>query len=108
MTVAVMIAPVEFVQHQMSQNLAKPSFVSGLLGGPDGNVSEDVMNRIERTSTALYGGGSDTTVAVLSVFFKAMIMFPEVQRKAQEVSPFFFFSFFLFKKTSPPFAYLGL
>ncbi|OGE50393.1 hypothetical protein PENARI_c017G11987 [Penicillium arizonense] len=31
----------------------------------------------------MYGGGSDTTVAILEGFFLAMMVFPDVQRKAQ-------------------------
>jgi cytochrome P450 len=32
----------------------------------------------------LYSGGADTTVSSLMTFFLAMILFPEVQKKAQE------------------------
>ncbi|KAJ5148560.1 hypothetical protein N7448_000138 [Penicillium atrosanguineum] len=53
------------------------SFVSTLL--QQGEEEEIV----KWSAVALYGGGSDTTVGVLEGFFLAMLLFPDVQHKAQ-------------------------
>lgn len=72
----------------MANHMAKPSFVAGLLGSPDHSIPPGELDKIKLAASSLYGGGSDTTVAVLTVFFLAMTLSPEVQRKAHEVSDF--------------------
>ncbi|KAI5121810.1 hypothetical protein M0805_009802 [Coniferiporia weirii] len=58
-----------------------PSYVSELIGkyGCEGE-----METIIRDSAALaYGAGSDTSVSTLSAFILAMVLYPEVRKKAQ-------------------------
>jgi hypothetical protein len=89
-------APVEFVQQQIARGTAKPSYISSLLGDPDidREISPEDLNFIKHSALSLYGGGADTTPAALRYFFLAMTLFPEVQRKAREVSnllkPFYY------------------
>jgi cytochrome P450 len=41
------------------------------------------LNIIKDTTGTLYLGGTDTTVAAVIAFFLAMLVYPDVQRKAQ-------------------------
>jgi cytochrome P450 len=41
------------------------------------------INIIKDSTATLYLGGSDTTVAAVISFFLAMLVYPDVQRKAQ-------------------------
>ncbi|KAJ5761024.1 hypothetical protein N7520_008180 [Penicillium odoratum] len=70
--------PFKFTKYKMSQESHETSFVSELLSqGEDEDITK-------WAAAALYGGGADTTVSALEGFFLAMILFPEIQRKAQE------------------------
>ncbi|KAJ5523652.1 hypothetical protein N7494_010302 [Penicillium frequentans] len=69
--------PVKFTKFQMNRDEDRQSFVSTLL--KQGEEEEIV----KWAAVAMYGGGSDTIVAVLEVFFLAMTMFPDVQCEAQ-------------------------
>jgi cytochrome P450 len=42
------------------------------------------MEAIKDSTATLYLGGSETTVAAVESFFLAMLVYPDVQRKAQE------------------------
>ncbi|KIP07997.1 hypothetical protein PHLGIDRAFT_70194 [Phlebiopsis gigantea 11061_1 CR5-6] len=46
--------------------------------------NEDLEGTIVNTVGTAYAGGVDTTVATLSIFVMAMLLYPEVQKKAQE------------------------
>ena len=46
--------------------------------------SSEKEDDVKYTAASIYAAGSDTTVSSLASFFLAMIMFPEVQRTAQE------------------------
>ncbi|KAJ5160072.1 uncharacterized protein N7482_007076 [Penicillium canariense] len=70
--------PVAFTKLQMSRGKDRQSFVSTLLKQGD---DEEI---VKWAAVALYGGGSDTTVAILEGFFLAMMLFPDVQRTAQK------------------------
>ncbi|KAJ7747825.1 cytochrome P450 [Mycena metata] len=59
------------------------SFVSRLLENEE-KLSEEDIHDVKYTASSLYGGGADTTAASLYAFFLAMVLFPDVQRKAQE------------------------
>ncbi|KKA21750.1 Cytochrome P450 oxidoreductase OrdA-like protein [Rasamsonia emersonii CBS 393.64] len=74
--------PYAFVKQQMKQGINEPSYVSQLL--EQGNLDEEEEFVIKWSSASLYGGAADTTVSSLSCFFLAMMLHPEVQRKAQE------------------------
>ncbi|CAL5872702.1 uncharacterized protein PFLUO_LOCUS6969 [Penicillium psychrofluorescens] len=69
--------PVAFTKFQMNRGEDRQSIVSRLLKqGEDEEI-------VKWSALAMYGGGSDTTVGVLEGFFLAMVLFPDVQRKAQ-------------------------
>lgn len=72
--------PYQFVKQQMRANKHKTSFLSQAIEdlGPD-------MEPINKWSAAaMYLGGADTTVSSIMTFFLAMMLYPDVQRKAQE------------------------
>ncbi|THG92741.1 hypothetical protein EW026_g8263 [Hermanssonia centrifuga] len=79
--------PHEFVKRQMvrSSNMREasyePSFTSqhlcGLLSLPE-------EHSLKHAANALYGGGTDTVAATLSSFFLAMVLYPDVQKRAQQ------------------------
>lgn len=74
--------PYEFVKHQMREKKHQTSFLSQAIE----NIGSDAeMERIHKWSaSSMYLGGADTTVSSLMTFFLAMIMFPEVQKKARD------------------------
>lgn len=82
--------PYSFVQRQMSMGKYRKSYVSNLLAQnmventDDPKLAADNEDAIKWTAVSLYAAGSDSTVAILSSFFLAMIIFPDAQRKAQE------------------------
>ncbi|KAI0849538.1 O-methylsterigmatocystin oxidoreductase [Daldinia vernicosa] len=81
--------PFAFVQRQIAIGSHRPSFVANLVQqAKDGDVGGANLDRdkddIKWTAAMLYNGGLDTTVALLSGFFLALVMFPQVQCKAQE------------------------
>lgn len=76
-----MNVPVDFVEQQMAQNIAKPSYVERLLSV---NPNAEDAKHTRESAAALYAGGADSTAAGLSFFFLAMTAFPKVQMKARE------------------------
>lgn len=79
--------PYLFVQKKMSKGTHEQSFVSSLLR-EDGIFDSDTKNDyseddIKKTALVMYGGGADTTASALHSFILAMILFPDVQKKAQ-------------------------
>ncbi|KAF8625149.1 hypothetical protein AX17_006927 [Amanita inopinata Kibby_2008] len=75
--------PYAFTKEQMSAGKAPPSFVSTLLEHEDLLTPEEIRD-IKYTASSLYGGGADTTVSVEYAFFLAMVLNPDVQKKAQD------------------------
>lgn len=82
--------PFSFVRRQMSMGGYRKSYVSNLLAQSIAENNNDPVSAaddevaIKWTAISLYAAGSDSTVAILSSFFPAMVMFPDAQRKAQE------------------------
>ncbi|KLO17671.1 cytochrome P450 [Schizopora paradoxa] len=75
-------APFGVAKSLMLKGLPAPSFVSELL--EEMKDPKDEEEAIVRDCAALaYGAGSDTSVSTLSAFMLAMVLFPEVQKKAQ-------------------------
>ncbi|PBK93436.1 cytochrome P450 [Armillaria gallica] len=72
--------PYEYVKQQMSTGEARISFTSKQL---DACTSAEEEVNIKWLTASLYSSGVDTTAASIYAFFKAMILFPEVQAKAQ-------------------------
>lgn len=82
--------PYSFVQRQMSRGKNRKSYVSNLLAQSvaehkdDPKLAADDEDAIKWTAVSLYAAGSDSTIAILTSFFLAMILYPDAQRKAQE------------------------
>lgn len=82
--------PYSFVCRQMSTGRYRRSYVSNLLAqsiaenNHDTKLAADDEEAIKWTAVSLYAAGSDSTVAILSSFFLAMLIFPDAQKKAQE------------------------
>ncbi|RDA92724.1 hypothetical protein CP533_1427 [Ophiocordyceps camponoti-saundersi (nom. inval.)] len=82
--------PYSLVRRQMATGVYPASYTSDLVDqyskdtaeGP--RLSLDDEHTIKWTAGLLYGAGSETTASSLSGFILAMVLFPKVQRKAQE------------------------
>jgi cytochrome P450 len=83
-------APYNFVKQRMAEGTHTPSFVSSLVeqcgGGPDGRTPLDQgeEDAIKLAAAILYAGGADTTVSIISCMVMAMVLYPEVQQRAQK------------------------
>jgi len=73
--------PHQFVKDQVAAGTAVPSFTSELLDGEE--VTPEAEYNIKWSAASLYSGGADTTVSSMGSLYLAMMMYPEVQRKAQ-------------------------
>ncbi|KAI0356908.1 cytochrome P450 [Trametes cingulata] len=78
---AMIDTPFSMVKRQVDSGTAPRSFVSDLLNEPPEERSSD--EDIKWVAAGLYAGQSDTTVAALSTFLLCMMLFPQVQKKAQ-------------------------
>lgn len=82
--------PYSFVKRQMAHKAHRPSYVSGLVEkynittGDNASSNLDNEETIKITAANLYIGASDTTVAAITSVILALVMFPEVQQRAQE------------------------
>ncbi|KAF8134338.1 cytochrome P450 [Boletus edulis] len=74
------LRPHLYVVEHMAAGTATPSFASKLLGGGVSPEEEDV---IMWACAVIYLGASDTVISAVHAFFLAMVVFPEVQAKAQ-------------------------
>ncbi|KAL9563002.1 hypothetical protein ACKAV7_012744 [Fusarium commune] len=74
--------PYSFVKHQHASGKQDNSFVSRLL--EVGDSTEEAKFTTKWSALSLYAAGADTTVSSISLFFLAMILYPDVQKKAQE------------------------
>jgi cytochrome P450 len=75
--------PYQYVKQQMAAGTAEPSFTSHLLEDSPTITSTEREHEIKWSAASLYSGGADTTVAAIHAFFLAMILNPDVMRKAQ-------------------------
>ncbi|KAG5716246.1 O-methylsterigmatocystin oxidoreductase [Termitomyces sp. T112] len=73
--------PYNFVKHSMATGIAPVSFTSSLLEGKNVDLQEETD--IKWSAASLYSGGADTTVSAIYSFFLAMVLNPEVMKKAQ-------------------------
>ncbi|KAL2813599.1 cytochrome P450 [Aspergillus granulosus] len=80
--------PYRFVQRQMAAGTNQPSYVSKLVdelkAENNGTLPPEDERAIMWTAASLYGAAADTTVISLTTWTLAMLLFPDVQRKAQE------------------------
>ncbi|CAA7270108.1 unnamed protein product [Cyclocybe aegerita] len=76
--------PHEWVKSQMAAGTAEPSFTSRLLEARDPQVSEVEHDEVVLfTGGAIYAAGADTTVAAVKAFYFLMMLYPEIQKRAQ-------------------------
>ncbi|KAG6811137.1 hypothetical protein H0H92_008833 [Tricholoma furcatifolium] len=74
--------PWNYTKKEMAAGTARPSFVTEILEDEKSMSPEDIEN-VKLAASSMYGGGADTTVSAEYAFFLAMVLFPEVQKKAQ-------------------------
>ncbi|KAK7046325.1 O-methylsterigmatocystin oxidoreductase [Favolaschia claudopus] len=74
--------PYNFVLKEMNNNTALPSFTSNALRS--GDMTAEEKYALKFIAAALYGGGLDTLTGASTVFILAMVLFPDVQLKAQQ------------------------
>ncbi|KAG6127524.1 hypothetical protein E4U38_006219 [Claviceps purpurea] len=85
-----MNVPYNFVRQQMSSGSFTPSFVSRNLETSGGKVGEKrVLGEkeeiaLKNIAAALFVGGAHTVVSSLKSMLLALILYPEVQRRAQQ------------------------
>ncbi|KAH8108808.1 cytochrome P450 [Phellopilus nigrolimitatus] len=72
------------VINSMKEGAALPSFTSNLLESRLDSMNDAESDLLKWTAGGIYAAGSDTTISVLSSFFLAMLLHPDVQRKAHE------------------------
>ncbi|KAJ7634335.1 cytochrome P450 [Roridomyces roridus] len=73
--------PLEWVKEQIATGTAQPSILYHLLEGK--KLTEEEEFEAKWLVGSLYAGGAHTTLATISAFFKAMVLYPEVMAKAQ-------------------------
>ncbi|KAG5938821.1 hypothetical protein E4U53_007933 [Claviceps sorghi] len=82
--------PYDFVKQQISRGTFRPSYVAHYLRQDGGKAGERrVLNQededvIKKSAAILFGGGSDTTVSSLSSLLLALVLYPDVLRRAQK------------------------
>ncbi|KAF9228300.1 cytochrome P450 [Gyrodon lividus] len=77
--------PFSMVLSEMAAGTAAPSFVSTLLNELPSEEMPDSpsASMIRDTAGVMYGAATDTTRASVAIFFIAMVLYPEVQTRAQ-------------------------
>jgi len=81
-TIAMVEVPYKYTKDQMAKGNAPPSFVSTALEDEEHMTQEEIRD-LKYTASSMYGGGADTTVSAEYAFFLAMVLNPDVQKKAQ-------------------------
>ncbi|THH18493.1 hypothetical protein EW146_g2521 [Bondarzewia mesenterica] len=78
--------PWDAVKSNLDSGTARPCFATTIMEQfPEDDAKRSQEEAIARGAAALaYKGGADTTIAATQVFFIAMCMFPDVQKRAQE------------------------
>ncbi|KAK0458177.1 cytochrome P450 [Desarmillaria tabescens] len=79
--------PFEFVLNQVNSGTAMPSLLSNALeeNGLENSMSNATyLNRLKDAGAEVYGAGTDTNASIISSFYLAMVLYPDVQRRAQE------------------------
>ncbi|KAH9019123.1 cytochrome P450 [Lactarius pseudohatsudake] len=71
------------VKSELAAGTATTSVAAKLISKLDENSTEDDIWVARAVPASMYLGGADTTVSALQTFTLAMILYPEVQRKAQ-------------------------
>ncbi|KIY74106.1 cytochrome P450 [Cylindrobasidium torrendii FP15055 ss-10] len=78
----------DYVQAEMAKGNVEASFVSTQLSAISPDVPSEeksiIINNIKQTAAQLYTAGTETTSATIVTFLLAMIIHPEIQKRAQE------------------------
>jgi cytochrome P450 len=80
---AVADRPYAFVERQLRQGSAEPSYLSKLIESDKAPLTAEAEEVARWSAFALYTGGADTTVSSMGCFVLAMALYPEAQKKAQ-------------------------
>ncbi|KAJ7060803.1 cytochrome P450 [Mycena amicta] len=75
--------PYNAVKSQMESGTASPSLVSHLLSNRTEVDGLDYDELVKWSAGTMYGSGVDTTTVTIETFILAMLLHPEVQKKAQ-------------------------
>ncbi|KAF8626581.1 hypothetical protein AX15_004794 [Amanita polypyramis BW_CC] len=74
--------PYQLVKNQIELGTTVPSMLSNLLQDKS-DLSEEEIRDMKWASASFYAGGADTTVSSIYAFFKAMVLHPDSQARAQ-------------------------
>ncbi|KAF9232730.1 cytochrome P450 [Melanogaster broomeanus] len=75
--------PFKYVQDALAQGTAAPSMLSVALQDIDSERDADQVETLKGVAATAYAAGAETTSSSLAVFFLAMVLYPEAQRRAQ-------------------------
>ncbi|OBZ78535.1 O-methylsterigmatocystin oxidoreductase [Grifola frondosa] len=78
--------PFQMVKDAMATGITIPSMTATLIEKCSGNegISEEDEEDIKGTAGVLYGAGTETMVTALTTFVMAMVLYPNVLKKARE------------------------
>ncbi|PNP78879.1 hypothetical protein FNYG_07744 [Fusarium nygamai] len=76
--------PYHYVKDQMANGKDDVSYVAGLIKDIHRKIDSEEESVIAWTAASMMNAGTDTTGATLLAFFVAMLIYPDVQKKAQE------------------------
>ncbi|KAI6001137.1 cytochrome P450 [Pisolithus marmoratus] len=76
-------APFQFVEKNMESVTVIPSMVTESLKRVSGDDDERYSQAVRESSGTAFAAGSETTASTLLVFVLAMLLYPEVQQRAQ-------------------------
>lgn len=82
-TLEMIEAPYRFTLQQIEAGIAPRSYVSNFLEECVDTMNASEARDLKCSASSLYGGGADTTVSAEYAFHLAMVLFPEVQTRAQ-------------------------
>ncbi|KAF5391128.1 hypothetical protein D9757_003045 [Collybiopsis confluens] len=77
--------PFAFTQDQMAKGTARPSFATKFLQSMPENITHKEIGEVQDIIGNMYIAGTDTTVLAMRTFVLAMALYPEVQKKGQQV-----------------------
>ncbi|KAH7913454.1 cytochrome P450 [Hygrophoropsis aurantiaca] len=75
--------PFNYAKKQMAAGTATNSMVADFFLSQEGAIDPHLEDTMKDTAAAMFLGGTDTTSAVLYVFILAMVLYPDVQHRAQ-------------------------
>ncbi|KAJ7194939.1 cytochrome P450 [Mycena pura] len=74
--------PLAYVKEQMELGQAASSYTANLLSETDESAAQREFD-IKWSAASFYGGGSETTVSVVTLYFLVAAKYPHIQAKAQ-------------------------